>query len=105
MSPQALEAEVITLRAEVKRLRAIIAAKPAPTKRTSLTRKQRELLDFIGQYQDEHRGVSPSLDEMAAGVGYASKGAVHRVLTCLEERGAIERVPNRARALRIVEEA
>ena len=66
-----------------------------------LTAKQRELLMFIdGRLKDG--GVSPSFDEMRAALELKSKSGVHRLISALEERGFIRRLPNRARALEVV---
>ena len=98
-----LQARNIVLEAEVERLKAQLAAKePKRPTRAGLTPKQRVLLDFIARYQHERRGVSPSFDEMAQAIGLASKSGVHRLVEGLVERGALERLPNQARALRIV---
>jgi repressor LexA len=66
-----------------------------------LTRKQYELLRFI---QDRLRedGVPPSFDEMKEALDLRSKSGIHRLITALEERGFIRRLPNRARAIEIV---
>ena len=66
-----------------------------------LTAKQRELLQFI---HDRLRGsgVSPSFDEMREALDLKSKSGVHRLITALEERQFIRRLPNRARALEVV---
>ena len=66
-----------------------------------LTRKQHELLMFIARHLDS-RGVSPSFDEMKDGLGLKSKSGIHRLITGLEERGFIRRLPHRARALEIL---
>ncbi len=66
-----------------------------------LTRKQRELLQFI-QERLADSGVSPSFDEMKEALGLKSKSGVHRLITGLEERGFIRRLPHRARALEIM---
>ncbi len=66
-----------------------------------LTRKQHELLTFIHQRVRES-GVSPSFDEMKEALGLASKSGIHRLITALEERGFLRRMPNRARALEVV---
>ncbi|WP_049976334.1 LexA family transcriptional regulator [Azospirillum sp. B506] len=95
-----LQARNIVLEAEVERLKSRLAAKEP--KVTGLTPRQRKLLDFIDQYQRDHRGDSPSFAEMAAGIGLASKAPVHRLLEGMEERGAIVRDRRRARAIRIV---
>ena len=65
-----------------------------------LTRKQHELLLYINDYL-ERFGVSPSFDEMKDGVGLRSKSGIHRLITGLEERGFIHRLPHRARALEV----
>jgi len=66
-----------------------------------LTAKQRELLMFIQQRLGEG-GVSPSFDEMREALDLKSKSGVHRLISALEERGFIRRLPNRARALEVV---
>src|SRR3954465_3178664 len=63
-----------------------------------LTRKQYELLLFINDRLGDS-GVSPSFDEMKDALGLKSKSGVHRLITGLEERGFIRRLPHRARAL------
>ena len=66
-----------------------------------LTAKQRELLIFIdGRLKQD--GVSPSFDEMREALDLKSKSGVHRLISALEERGFIRRLPNRARALEVV---
>lgn len=66
-----------------------------------LTRKQQELLLFIQQHLSQG-GVSPSFDEMKDALGLKSKSGIHRLITGLEERGFIRRLPHRARALEVV---
>lgn len=66
-----------------------------------LTAKQRELLLFIHQRLKE-TGVSPSFDEMKEALDLASKSGIHRLITALEERGFIRRLPHRARALEVL---
>src|ERR1700745_1914118 len=63
-----------------------------------LTRKQLELLRFIHERLKE-AGVPPSFDEMKDALDLRSKSGIHRLITALEERGFIRRLPNRARAL------
>jgi repressor LexA len=65
-----------------------------------LTRKQRELLQFIQERLGD-TGISPSFDEMKDALGLKSKSGVHRLITGLEERGFIRRLPHRARALEV----
>lgn len=66
-----------------------------------LTVKQRELLLYINDRLGE-TGVSPSFDEMREALALKSKSGVHRLISALEERGFIRRLPNRARALEVV---
>lgn len=66
-----------------------------------LTRKQQELLLFIHERMKES-GVPPSFDEMKDALELASKSGIHRLITALEERGFIRRLPNRARALEVI---
>ncbi|MES2137407.1 MAG: transcriptional repressor LexA [Pseudomonadota bacterium] len=66
-----------------------------------LTAKQRELLLFIDQRLKDG-GISPSFDEMREALDLKSKSGVHRLISALEERGFIRRLPNRARALEVV---
>jgi repressor LexA len=68
---------------------------------TMLTRKQHELLMFIHERIKE-TGVSPSFDEMKDALDLASKSGIHRLITALEERGFLRRLPHRARALEVV---
>lgn len=66
-----------------------------------LTQKQRELLLFIHN-RIELDGVSPSFDEMKDALHLASKSGIHRLITALEERGFLRRLPHRARALEVL---
>lgn len=66
-----------------------------------LTRKQYDLLRFIHERLKE-TGVPPSFDEMKEALDLRSKSGIHRLITALEERGFIRRLPNRARALEVV---
>jgi len=66
-----------------------------------LTPKQYELLMFIHERMKE-RGIPPSYDEMKEALGLRSKSGIHRLITALEERGFIRRLPHRARALEII---
>lgn len=66
-----------------------------------LTRKQHELLLFIHERLGQG-GVSPSFDEMKDALGLKSKSGIHRLITGLEERGFIRRLPHRARALEVL---
>ena len=66
-----------------------------------LTRKQLELLSFINKRM-QRDGVPPSFDEMKEALDLRSKSGIHRLITALEERGFIRRLPHRARALEIL---
>ena len=66
-----------------------------------LTRKQHELICFIKDRLDE-AGVSPSFEEMKEALDLKSKSGVHRLISALEERQFIRRLPNRARALEVL---
>jgi repressor LexA len=66
-----------------------------------LTRKQLELLRFIHERLTES-GVPPSFDEMKDALDLRSKSGIHRLISALEERGFIRRLPNRARAVEVI---
>ena len=66
-----------------------------------LTAKQHELIRFI-QTRLEETGISPSFEEMKDALDLKSKSGVHRLISALEERGFIRRLPNRARALEVL---
>src|SRR5690606_9356903 len=66
-----------------------------------LTAKQHELLRFI-QRKLEDTGISPSFEEMKDALDLKSKSGVHRLISALEERGFLRRLPNRARALEVL---
>ncbi len=66
-----------------------------------LTAKQHELLNFI-HHRLGQNGISPSFDEMREALELKSKSGVHRLISALEERQFIRRLPNRARALEIL---
>src|SRR3981081_1334929 len=73
----------------------------ATGKPNMLTRKQAELLRFIHERLKE-AGVPPSFDEMKDALDLRSKSGIHRLITALEERGFIRRLPNRARAIEVI---
>ncbi len=68
-----------------------------------LTAKQHELIRFI-QERLEETGISPSFEEMKDALDLKSKSGVHRLISALEERGFIRRLPNRARALEVLKQ-
>jgi len=65
-----------------------------------LTQKQRDLLLFINEYTKK-TGLSPSFEEMKHGLDLKSKSGIHRLINALVERGFLERLPNKARALEV----
>jgi len=65
-----------------------------------LTKKQRDLLLFINDYTQK-TGLSPSFEEMKTGLELKSKSGIHRLINALVERGFLERLPNKARALEV----
>lgn len=67
-----------------------------------MTRKQKQLLDFIGNYAITHDGVCPSYEEMKRALNLRSKSGVHRLVLALEEAGHLARRPHRARAIELV---
>lgn len=71
---------------------------------TGLTRQQHTVVRFIGAYIAEH-GNSPSYDEVAAGTNLKSKGRVCDIISDLEERGAVERIPGKARTVALKDPA
>ncbi|RAI04165.1 repressor LexA [Acuticoccus sediminis] len=66
-----------------------------------LTKKQYDLLMFIHERMSS-TGVPPSFEEMKDALDLKSKSGIHRLITALEERGFIRRLPNRARALEVL---
>lgn len=66
-----------------------------------LTRRQREILDYLAQFI-EHHGYSPSLEEIGRRFGLSSLATVHKHLTNLQEKGFIKRAWNRSRSVELV---
>lgn len=66
-----------------------------------LTQKQKDLLILIDK-RIQAVGVPPSYDEMKDSLGLASKSGIHRLITALEERGFLRRLPNKARAIEVL---
>ncbi len=66
-----------------------------------LTKNQSKLLTMISDAMKD-TGVAPTLDEMREGMGLKSKASVHRMLSCLEERGFIRKLPHKARAIEVL---
>lgn len=70
-----------------------------------MTPRQRNLLRFIERFLADHDGTSPSFAEMTAGLGLASKSAIHRLLPELEAQGHIIRRRRHARAIELTRPA
>ena len=70
--------------------------------RVGLTEQQLRLLHYIGEFLVKNNGLSPSFEEMKVAMDLQSKSGVHRLIVALEERGYIRRLPNRARALAVI---
>ena len=69
-----------------------------------LTKKQKELLEYIQSYQTKS-GVTPSYEEMKAALNLKSKSGIHRLVIALEERGFVRRLAHKARALEVIKDA
>ena len=65
-----------------------------------LTKKQKELFDYLNQYIAKYK-ISPSFEEMKKAVNLKSKSGIHRLITSLEQRGFIKRLKHKARAMEI----
>ena len=68
-----------------------------------LTKKQKELLNYIQKFQSKN-GVTPSYEEMKSALNLKSKSGIHRLILALEERGFVKRLAHKARALEIIKE-
>ena len=66
-----------------------------------LTKKQKELYDYLDHYIKSNQ-ISPSFEEMKKAVNLKSKSGIHRLISALEERGFIKRLAHKARALEVV---
>lgn len=69
----------------------------------ALTPRQKEVLDFLVQFSEEH-GYAPSFEEIASGVGLASLATVHKHITALEQKGYLQRRFNESRSIEISQE-
>ena len=67
-----------------------------------LTKKQKELFDYLKQYMSNNQ-ISPSFEEMKEAVNLKSKSGIHRLISSLEERGFIKRLKHKARAMEIID--
>ena len=65
-----------------------------------LTLKQKKLLDYINSYFKKNR-IFPTYDEMREALNIKSKSSIHKLISCIEERGFITRIPHKARAIKL----
>jgi repressor LexA len=65
-----------------------------------LTKRQRQVLDFVEKFIREH-GYSPSLEEIGRGLSLSSLATVHKHLTNLQAKGWMRRSPNRSRSIEL----
>lgn len=70
--------------------------------KTNLTARQREVLEFLRAYADEHDGASPTYREIQRGLGLSSVSRISGIIAALEERGFIVRNEGRSRSIRII---
>ena len=108
MSEYTLEAHQLVssrpgLANEIARILSARNVDKAPKSKVGLTRKMRDLLEFLRDYTRDEDGVPPSYQEMADYLGLASKSGVHRLIAALEERGYIIRMPHHARAIAVID--
>src|SRR5437588_12116782 len=68
----------------------------------ALTKRQREIYDFIAQFVHKN-GYSPSFEEIGAGMGLSSLATVHKHLTNLEKKGMLKRDYNRSRSIDVIQ--
>ena len=68
-----------------------------------LTKKQKELFDFLKSYIFKNE-ISPSFEEMKQALNLKSKSGIHRLITSLEQRGYIKRLKHKARAMEIIKD-
>ena len=68
-----------------------------------LTKKQKELLNYIQKFQSKN-GVTPSYEEMKSALSLKSKSGIHRLVIALEERGFVKRLAHKARALEVIKD-
>lgn len=73
-------------------------------KRGGMTRRQRDLLEFIRKYVNDY-GISPSYEEMCVGIGLAGKAGIHRLVVGLRDRGFVDFQPSSARSVRLTSKA
>jgi repressor LexA len=69
----------------------------------ALTRRQKAILDYIGEYIGDH-GYAPSFEEIAGAFGYTSLATVHEHVSNLERKGYIRKAYNQSRSIELVEQ-
>lgn len=67
----------------------------------ALTKRQKEVLDFISAYQVENDGISPSYEEIARGMGLASIATVHKHISALQTKNYLHRSHNQSRSVEV----
>ena len=84
---------------------AVVARLQAPRRAgtAGLTRRQSEALSFIRAYLAASDGIGPSYTEIMAALGLGSKSGVHRIITSLERRGYVDRIPGLPRSICVVQ--
>jgi len=70
----------------------------------SMTHMQAQDLDYIKRFTDANDGIAPSFQEITDELGLKSKSGAYRLVEALVERGRLARIPNRARALKVISE-
>lgn len=89
-------------RLNADRLENLITEYRRESTRVGLTPRQKCALTFIRRYFAEH-GIAPSYEEIIRGLGLKSKSGAHRLIIGLETRGHIRRLPDRARAIEVID--
>lgn len=69
----------------------------------ALTKRQRQILDFLRSFLEEH-GYAPSFDEIARAFGFASLATVHEHVSNLQRKGYIRRSYNQSRSIELAED-
>lgn len=87
---------------EVDGCRAVVDRFCSAPARGGLTKRQHDVLAFLRSFVAAH-GYAPSYDEIKDAVGLRSKSGIERIVTALVERGFIERLPERARSIKLIE--
>ena len=68
-----------------------------------LYRKERDVLEFLAQFQKTH-GYSPTLSEISQATGHKSNSTVHSIIRALVEKGYVQKVEGNTRVLKIIDD-